>query len=185
MAVKAAALFVKNGYLKTTIRDIARECGVSIGALYYYIRSKDDILSLFQEITSAGLQRFTEKRLSALYEMSPRDAIGCAIDDLISFVDATQDITVFWYQEARNLKPEQRSVLFQSEEFQVDLLKKILQWGCDRGEFNITDVDLAAHDIMVLCDMWAFRRWYLRKHYTLEQYKQAQKSLLLARLTGD
>src|SRR3972149_8050878 len=38
-------LFTKGDHL-TTIREIARACGMSMGQLYHYISSKDDILYL-------------------------------------------------------------------------------------------------------------------------------------------
>ncbi len=40
----AIALFAKNGYEKTTIRGLAKELNLSLGNLYYYFKSKDDIL---------------------------------------------------------------------------------------------------------------------------------------------
>ena len=40
----AAELFYKNGYHATTIEDVAREVGMLKGSLYYYIRSKEDLL---------------------------------------------------------------------------------------------------------------------------------------------
>jgi AcrR family transcriptional regulator len=164
------------------MRDIARNCGLTTGALYHYFQSKDDILSLFQEITASELQKFAEESLENLYKMPPLEAITGVIEAIISFVDKTQDVTVFWYQEARNLNPVQMALLFQREDHEISLIKKILQWGCETGEFKIKDVNLMAHDIIVLCDMWAFRRWMLRRDYTVEQFKQAQTELILSRI---
>ena len=42
----AVELFVKKGFHKTTVREIAKEFGMSMGALYDYIRTKEDILFL-------------------------------------------------------------------------------------------------------------------------------------------
>ena len=53
----AATLFVKKGYFQTSIREIAEASGMSIGALYHYIGSKDDILFL---LTDLGLSSVTE-----------------------------------------------------------------------------------------------------------------------------
>jgi AcrR family transcriptional regulator len=166
------------------MRDIARSCGLTTGALYHYFQSKDDILSLFQEITAAELQKFAEENLENLYKMPPLAAITGVIEAIISFVDKTQDVTVFWYQEARNLNPAQMTLLLQREDHEIGLIKKILRWGCERGEFKIKDINLMAHDIIVLCDMWAFRRWMLRRDYTVEEFKQAQTELILSRIKG-
>jgi len=176
-------LFVKKGYHESSIRDIAEWCDISVGALYYYIHSKEDILSLFQQITSSELLKFTQERLDILFKMTPSEALSAAIDDLITLIDVTQNFTVFWYQESKNLKPEELDKLLEYEGEQVNLLKTILQWGCEKGDFIIDDINLAAHNIMVLCDMWAFRRWALRKDYSLEQFKQEQKKVIF-RIAG-
>jgi len=126
------------------------------------------------------LLKFTEERLDILFKMSPGEALSAAIDDLITLIDMTQDFTVFWYQESKNLKPEELNKLLKYEGENINLLKRILQWGCDKGDFLIGDINLAAHDIMVLCDMWAFRRWALRKNYSLEQFKQEQKKIIFS-----
>ena len=42
----ACRLFFKKGYHRTTIREIALACGMSMGQLYHYISSKDDVLFL-------------------------------------------------------------------------------------------------------------------------------------------
>src|SRR5262245_32990884 len=45
--VKAAVeLFVRKGFHKTTVREIAQKFGMSVGTLYEYIRTKEDILYL-------------------------------------------------------------------------------------------------------------------------------------------
>ncbi len=182
LAIKAAALFVRQGYIKTSMRDIAKSCGLTTGALYHYFQSKDDILSLFQEITAAELQKFAVDHLDIIHTMPPVKALEFAIDAIVSFIDKTQDVTVFWYQEAKNLLPEQMKLLAQREDHELDLLKKILVRGCQTGEFVINDINLAAHDIIVLCDMWAFRRWALRGSYTLREFSEAQKKLILSKI---
>lgn len=42
----AITLFKEKGFHRTTTREIARESGFSIGTLYEYIRTKEDVLFL-------------------------------------------------------------------------------------------------------------------------------------------
>jgi len=42
----AVALFKQKGFHKTTTREIAKASGFSIGTLYEYIRTKEDVLFL-------------------------------------------------------------------------------------------------------------------------------------------
>lgn len=46
MVKGAISLFKEKGFHRTTTREIARKAGFSIGTLYEYIRSKEDILYL-------------------------------------------------------------------------------------------------------------------------------------------
>jgi AcrR family transcriptional regulator len=45
----AAAIFADKGYHDTSIRDISRATGISLSGLYYYFRSKDELLYLIQD----------------------------------------------------------------------------------------------------------------------------------------
>ena len=42
----AVKLFKEKGFHRTTTREIAKEAGFSIGTLYEYIRTKEDVLFL-------------------------------------------------------------------------------------------------------------------------------------------
>ena len=45
----AAAIFADKGYHDTSIRDISRATGISLSGLYYYFRSKEELLFLVQD----------------------------------------------------------------------------------------------------------------------------------------
>ena len=52
-----ARLIVEHGYHKTTTRMIAKEAGFSIGSLYEYVRSKEDVLYLVCEAIHIEAER--------------------------------------------------------------------------------------------------------------------------------
>ncbi len=45
----SAAIFAEKGYHSTSIRDIARATGMSLSGLYYYFKSKEELLFLIQD----------------------------------------------------------------------------------------------------------------------------------------
>ncbi len=45
----AAAVFADRGYHQASMRDVSRASGVSLSGLYYYVRSKEDLLFRIQE----------------------------------------------------------------------------------------------------------------------------------------
>ena len=44
----SSALFASKGYERTTIRDVAQATGMSLAGLYYYFKSKEELLFLIQ-----------------------------------------------------------------------------------------------------------------------------------------
>ncbi len=52
----ALALFVEQGFDKTTMREIAAEAGVALGAAYYYFAAKDALVLAFYEHSQQELE---------------------------------------------------------------------------------------------------------------------------------
>lgn len=183
--VKAAVdLFVQKGFHKTTVREIARKFGMSVGTLYEYIRTKEDILYLVCDYihTSFG------ERVRPALEITPDSVktLKGAIDTYYRMIDEMQDYLIFLYQETKSLSRDARKYIFKAEEEMTDIFEEILLRGIEDGSFKIdkAQAGLFAHNIMVLGQMWAFRRWVLQKHYTLDAYIEAQSACLLSELTS-
>ena len=51
-------------------------------------------------------------------------------------------------------------------------------------KLNENNLELAAHNIVVLGHMWTFRRWYLSHHYSIEDYIRLQTGIILGMFTG-
>jgi hypothetical protein len=45
-------------------------------------------------------------------------------------------------------------------------------------------IELAAHNISVLGHMWTFRRWFLARHYSIDDYIELQTDFILGISTG-
>lgn len=60
----ALALFGKRGFENTTMRDIAKESGVALGAAYYYFDSKDALVMAFYSRAQRDLDPLLEDALS-------------------------------------------------------------------------------------------------------------------------
>jgi len=62
----AAQVFCDKGYEGASIRDISRSSGVSLAGMYYYIKSKQELLYLIQLMTFKTIVERLEKRLKAV-----------------------------------------------------------------------------------------------------------------------
>lgn len=60
----ALELFRKRGFARATMREIAKEAGVAVGAAYYYFDSKDAIVMAFYERSQEQLAPLVEAALS-------------------------------------------------------------------------------------------------------------------------
>ncbi|MDI3327566.1 MAG: TetR/AcrR family transcriptional regulator [Alicyclobacillaceae bacterium] len=178
----AVDLFIKKGFHRTTTREIARESGMSIGALYEYVESKEDVLYLVCE----NIHNTLEARLrDTLKEaQNGRETLRLAIRQYLYVMDDMQDDVLLIYQESKSLPPESLRYVLRKEEQITGIFEDILRRGLEDGSLQLDPraVTLMAHNIIVLGQMWAFRRWVLRRHYDLEDYIRVQTSLLLNEL---
>jgi len=181
----AAQVFVKKGYERANVHEIAAACSMSVGTLYHYIGSKADILHLVIEQSLAQKLSAIEQISTNFTTLSRKEALKQAFALLCQRIDENQDITVFIYQETKNLEASARQSCLAMEMRCVAAVEALLTRGCASGEFNIRDITAVAHNIMVTAEMWAFRRWSLRKHYTLEDYVREQTELIVRAVGAD
>jgi AcrR family transcriptional regulator len=178
IARSAALLFVKKGYHTAGIREIAKVCRMSIGTLYHYVGSKEDILSLVFDYVMSRETRFSEDA-SSYKTLLPTEAIQKAIEAYYQGIDDIQDMVLLAYQESKSLPREIRERTFEQERSIISVFEGILARGCKTGEFKVNDITLVANNIVVIGDTWAFRRWLLANHYTLQEYIKEQTNLIL------
>src|SRR5437016_1793666 len=82
----ALALFRKRGFDATTMRDVAAACGLSLGAAYYYFRSKDDIvLAWYQRTQDEHRARARAAFEESLYSL--RDRLGAVLHAKLDAVE--------------------------------------------------------------------------------------------------
>lgn len=180
----AVDLFVRKGFHRTTIREIAQKFGMSIGTLYEYIRTKEDILILVCDYINTTVSMRVKPSVEITEDSS--QSLKNAIEIYYRIIDEMQDYIIFLYQETKSLSHENRKYIFKSEEDMTEIFVKILRHGVEQGSFKIEDknIPLTAHNIMVLGQMWAFRRWALQKNYTLERYIESQSKSILDQISA-
>jgi TetR/AcrR family transcriptional regulator, cholesterol catabolism regulator len=175
----AAKLFIKKGTFNTGVRDIAEASGITVGTLYHYFKSKDDIIAAFIDVSVYGTENFLKAANELLNAMGPREALKLSVQRYFEYVNEAQNIVLFWHQETRNLKPELRKLLLDNELVLISLFERIIERGIETGVFKRVDKRLVSHDIIVMGDMWAFRRWDLGRSYTSGQFTDKQTKYIL------
>ncbi|SDW39831.1 transcriptional regulator, TetR family [Marininema mesophilum] len=178
-------LFVRKGFHKTTTREIARECGLSIGTMYEYIQSKEDVLYLVCDHIHTELERRLREAVTDI--CSGKEGLKRAVAEHFRLMGEMNDYVLLIYQETKSLSQVAKKRILDKEKEMTALFEGILQRGIQDGTLALEPsfVKLMAHNIMVLGQMWTFRRWALGGHYTLEEYTRRQTALLLSECTQE
>ena len=97
----ALKLFSRKGFHQTTVREIAKACGLGIGTLYSYIKTKDDILYL---VYRRILDTFEARMLQATHGIQdPRLQLSAALEETLKIYDECEDAVLLLYQESHAL----------------------------------------------------------------------------------
>lgn len=178
-------LFVEHGYHKTTTRMIAKAAGFSIGSLYEYVGSKEDVLYLVCEAIHMEVEKAVESALS--HEKQGKDALAEVIREYFSVCDRMNDHVLLMYQVTQFL-PKQWQIRALENELRItnifiSILKR-LSGNDDFPKMDEKTMELLGHTISVLGQMWAFRRWYLAKQFTLDEYIEHQTAFIMGKAFG-
>lgn len=158
----ALHLFARKGYHQTSVREIADAAHLSVGALYTYIKTKEDILLL---VYHRILSLFQAKMSEAMVKSgNPPEQLRAAIEATLKLYDQYQDLVLVLYQESRALRREALQQLFEVDRRYVSMLQAIIERGNREGHFVAEDPNLAAIAILFLCAVWPLKRWNLKKY---------------------
>ncbi|MEH7111058.1 TetR/AcrR family transcriptional regulator [Neobacillus niacini] len=180
----AVSLFKEKGFHRTTTREIAKAAGFSIGTLYEYIRTKEDVLYLvcdsIYDHVSERLQEDLEHKQGTL------ESLKLGIANYFRVIDEMQAEVLVMYQEAKSLTKDALPYVLKKENEMAAMFEKLITLCVENGELNLTpkQIKILSHTIIVEGQMWSFRRWALQKLYTLEEYIVLQTELLFSGING-
>jgi len=177
-------LFIENGFHKTTTRQIARAAGLSIGSLYEYVASKEDVLYLVCDSIHAEVERGMSDALDRT--TGGKNALAEVIREYFMVCHRMSDFILLIYQETQSLPSQWQKKVLENELRITGLFIKVLGSLISSGDLPRIDgrsIELVAHNISVLGHMWTFRRWFLANHYSIEDYIELQTKFILGIFT--
>jgi AcrR family transcriptional regulator len=153
----AARVFHEKGYESTSIQDIAEAVGILKGSLYYYIRSKEDLL---YDI----LQSVHEDALANIARVDHVE--GDAVEKVRAFVTAhltfnAENLTRMgvFFHDFRSLSDERRQVIIDARDIYDEKLRGLIRVGQqDRVVCPDLDPKVAAIGVMGMVN-WIYQ-WY-------------------------
>lgn len=180
IADAAVELFIENGFHKTTTRQIAKAAGFSIGSLYEYVASKEDVLYLVCD----AIHTEVEQAVAAAMKRAGggRQSLAAVIREYFMVCHRMGDHILLIYQETHSLPGQWKKRVLENEIRITGIFVAVLAQLISDGDLPHMDentIELTAHNISVLGHMWTFRRWFFSRHYSIEDYIQHQTRFIL------
>jgi len=168
IAVGASKLFIKKGYGQTSMREISKAAGLTIGNLYDYITKKEDVLYLvFDVFHSIWVNKLEEEGVFEIGD--PIEQFDTAIQKMLELVEDYRDMVLLMYTESKLLPKDFLKVILEKESRLVKCFEDILEHGVKKGVFKVKEPFLVANVIVYLLSLWPLRGWNLKKRYKVEQ----------------
>ena len=164
----AVKLFSEKGYYTTTIQQIAREAGVSVGLIYQYFGDKDDILYLSLKLVTETYERVIPPYLQGI--PNPVERLCMALRAYCKAVDELREATVLAYRSTKSLRVDRR-VLIKADETRTNrLLEDCVRACVVEGYMHEVDKYLLVYQYVMFCHSWALKHWAFRRKFDLAGY---------------
>ncbi len=174
----------RTGFQAMTLRDLSRHSGLSMGALYSYIGSKEELVRLIQEHGRHLSARVIYDCLEGVE--GPAARMAAAIRAYVYLTHILQDWFYFSFMEARHLGREQMEAALQGDLRTEATFAGIISDGQRAGLFADVDPHLTAAAINAMLQDWYLKRWkYRRLEVTPDQYADHLINMTAAILAAD
>jgi AcrR family transcriptional regulator len=154
----AARVFAEKGFHSTSMRDIARETEVSLAGLYYYCKSKDELLFLIQDNCFGHVLARLEARLKETAD--PVERFRLVVENHLSFFAANMAEMKVLSHEAESLAGEMYERVSGKKQQYTRTVRRILsevhqRRGTDQKRIDLTVATYALFGMM----NWIYN-WY-------------------------
>ena len=163
----ACRLFFKKGYHGTTIREIAMASGMSMGQLYHYISSKDDVLFLiYKHIQMIWYEHLVRSGIEQIRD--PLKKLTLALQSTLQFMAENRKLFLFIYTETKYLNRMHLQVVLEMDDKNVVGLWRRLLMEVNQEKLIDGDADFLANLLSYLMVFLPLRGWNLKHKPTTE-----------------
>jgi AcrR family transcriptional regulator len=180
----AARLMERDGSEAVSMQALAAEAGVSVGLIYRYFGSKDDVLLA---VITDVLDAFAAAVPAAVEEAGedPVRRLAAAFAAYCRVIDSHRHAAVLTYRESKSLDEAGRDRIKRLEVETSEPLRAAVRDGVEAGKLVAADPDLVAYNLLLLAHAWALKHWYFEQTRTLDSYIRDQLALALRAILAD
>ena len=173
----ACRVFFKKGYHPTTIREIAKSCGMSMGQLYHYISSKDDVLFLVHEHSQElWFEHLENSHIAEIRD--PVKRLTEAIRLTLEFMVKNRKLFQFIYTESKHLDKKHLQVVLEMDYKNVIGFWRQQLETLSKNIPSKGDLDFLASLIAYLLVFVPLRGWTLKDKPIEESIRSLEEFLL-------
>lgn len=159
----AIKVFTAKGFHSATVREIADAAGLTMGSLYNYIRSKEDIIYIVYEYMTKILRDEVRDAIAGLSD--PKERLKVALRQNLNTVHEYQDVVMFIYKASTFLDRESLHEVLARETEYIELFENLLRDYFKEMKVDETRLRLAADLLTYIPVIVTFRRWSLRRRF--------------------
>ena len=179
---RATKLFMKKGYAQTSMREISKATGIDIRNLYYFIKSKEEILFLVIEmIHQTEIELFEKQGILDIDD--PILQLRTVIRELVNSGYHYDREILLLYRESKSLPKRLLKVILARESRVVARIEEILKKGLERKVFQFKDANFTANMIVYELSLHALRNWNMKKYTKEELINLLENHVIKAVLT--
>lgn len=164
----AIKTFVAKGYHKSTVKDIACAAGFSMGTLYNYINTKEDILYLVYDYMTNILTEKMKKATSGIED--PKERLKAALKQNVNTIYEYQEVVRFLYRESASYDRPTLHIVLSRETKYVELFESLLRDCIDSDHVDEDRLKLAADILAYMPVILTLRSWSLKRRFASMKY---------------
>ncbi|MEJ2417552.1 MAG: TetR/AcrR family transcriptional regulator [Exilibacterium sp.] len=159
------SLSSKQSFHAMSLRDLSRETGISMGGLYNYIGSKEELAQMIEVFMDNDMVNLGLSFIEGINAVRPR------LETILRVYIYMGDVFLPWYQfvymETKSMTRKQKEVAKGMEMRDVSIIQSVIELGQEQGlvdcRLNTRLIALAA---LSLVQNWYLKRWRFLKDGT-------------------
>ncbi|HVG21629.1 MAG TPA: TetR/AcrR family transcriptional regulator [Blastocatellia bacterium] len=178
----SAAIFAEKGYHSTSIRDIARATKMSLSGLYYYFKSKDELLFLIQDYCFSTVIDDCRRLLAGVDD--PVHRLKLLIENHLNyFVNNMNEMKVLSH-EANSIGGDFLKKVNSKKRQYVDLAMGLLEEVAHKYRVKGVDIRVATFSLFGMMN-WIYNWYNPRKDVDVAGLSQNITRIFLSGFLGD
>lgn len=174
----AVPLMERSGSPAVSMQAIADEAEVSVGLIYRYFASKQELVQAVTEGVLDDMGRLLAEALEP--EEDPVRQIAGAFTAYCTVIRDNRQAVMLTYRESNTLDEAGRSVVKDLEIRTVEPLRSAVDAAVEQGLLRPIHTELFAYDLLTVAHSWALKHWYFAPRMTFEEFLRSQTALLLS-----